>query len=208
VIRRLRGNNGAGLNIQHSFCARALPLTGTVQIHQQRAEKAPEVDVTETIFVISSASRGSTRSPDGLVDIGQCRVIENPCGRVADIFHRDAYPACSFVNAIHTFHIRGLAHTWHCSQWTVQNANHLPEGDFRWTAAEEITASSSLATVDQTAAFQLEQDRFEKLPRDFVSIRQVGNENRLASRPLGQNQKRLQAILGLPGQHAISLLRR
>ena len=122
--------------------------------------------------------------------------------RVAHFLHRQADAAGFFIETLVATAIGRLADAGNEGKGPFQHANDLANRDIARFSCEHVSTAASKLALQQTMTGQFEEDRFEKLLRQTLTI---GKLLRL-DRPLpgvlcGELQHRLQTVLRLLREH-------
>ena len=136
----------------------------------------------------------------------QSGAIQDFCRRVADLLHDAAYPASGFIDAFIAATVCGLADARQKGDCSVQCANQFADRDPRRMSAQLIATTLALPALENSFAFQLQENDFEKFTRDVLAGGQICDQQRAASILPGKDGHGLEPILGLHGKHSVNIL--
>src|SRR5580704_6676743 len=128
--------------------------------------------------------------------IGERGLIEHRGNAVAHLAHDHSRAAMFDVLALIARLEGGFAGAGQRSQGTLEQSNYRPDGNCRRWAVQLIAAAFSLFAFEHAAAFDIEQNAFQKLEGNVFPGSQRGNEHRSFSIAPAQRNHRLEAILG------------
>jgi len=124
---------------------------------------------------------------------------------VAHFLHREPDATGPFLDTLSALHIGHLADARHQGQRSFEHPDDLAEGNLGRLAAQQVAAALPFLAVQEPVALQLQEDRLEKLLREPLPLRKLGDEYRSVVGLFGEHQHRFQAVFRLAGEHLASL---
>src|SRR5688572_8153444 len=105
-------------------------------------------------------------------EVAELVVVQDVRDGVAHAEHRvlDRTALLLGIGAVAAFLIGGLADAADRRQWTVQNSDHLAEGDVLGWFDEAVAAGDPASAAQETRVLEREQDLLEKLDRDLLPL--------------------------------------
>ena len=164
-----------------------------------------EVNIYKSTRLYLSRVAGAARPGPG-IEARQRGVVEDMSRRVTHFLHRQPDAARRFIQAFVALPVGGSAHARNQRQRAFEHANDLADRDVSGSSREHIAATAPQFALQQSVARQVEKNRLEELLRQPLPIGELACLQRALARiDRGQLQHRLQAVLRLLREHAISL---
>src|SRR6187401_1281799 len=157
--------------------------------------------------LLAAAARQAGAGPG--VQPCQRRVVEDMGRGVAHFLHRQTDSTGLLVETLVASAIGGLADARDEGQRAFEKTNDFTDRDVPRLPCEDIATAATEFALQKAMTREFQQDRFEELLRQALTLRELRRLNRtLAGFLRRQFEHRLEPVLRLLREHGISLLNR